>query len=101
MPPGRGRWKSAIIVCCSGEILEIHAAEEAFDAAGQMQAKGFDPLVYLGGIREYWSLGEAVGVAYRDGLSLHAAGKKKEAGTREGRSGRYVLDSATGNRDIG
>ena len=29
-----------------------------------------DPLVYLGGIREYWSLGECVANAYKDGSKL-------------------------------
>lgn len=53
-----------------GEILEIHAVEEAFDGEGRMDAKVFDPLVYLGGIREYWSLGEKKAQAYHDGLKL-------------------------------
>lgn len=53
-----------------GEILEIHAADEAFDGDGKMDARIFDPLVYLGGIREYWNLGEKVAQAYQDGLKL-------------------------------
>ncbi|KIH75821.1 NADH-FMN oxidoreductase RutF, flavin reductase (DIM6/NTAB) family [Geoalkalibacter ferrihydriticus] len=53
-----------------GEILEIHAADAAFDDSGNMDARVFDPLVYLGGIREYWSLGEKAGRAYRDGTRL-------------------------------
>ncbi|BCR05328.1 flavin reductase [Desulfuromonas versatilis] len=53
-----------------GEILEIHAAEQAFDAEGRGAAKSFDPLVYLGGIRQYWSLGEKAAEAYRDGVRL-------------------------------
>lgn len=53
-----------------GEILEIHAAESAFLADGTMNPRAFDPLVYLGGIREYWNLGEKVAVAYRDGKRL-------------------------------
>ncbi|WP_305041092.1 flavin reductase family protein [Geoalkalibacter sp.] len=53
-----------------GEILEIHATDAAFDAEGRMDARAFDPLVYLGGIREYWSLGEKRGDAYRDGIRL-------------------------------
>jgi hypothetical protein len=31
-----------------------------------MNAAAIDPLVYLGGIREYWNLGEKVADAYRD-----------------------------------
>lgn len=53
-----------------GEILEIHAAEAAFGADGRMDVRAFDPLVYLGGIREYWGLGELAGIAYRDGKRL-------------------------------
>jgi len=53
-----------------GEIVEIHATAEAGDEAGGMTVQPFDPLVYLGGIREYWSLGEKVATAYKDGLSL-------------------------------
>ncbi len=53
-----------------GEILEIHAAAKAFGEDGSMDTRQFDPLVYLGGIRQYWGLGEKVADAYRDGLSL-------------------------------
>jgi len=53
-----------------GEILEIHAAEEAFRNHPQGDARVFDPLVYLGGIREYWGLGEKVADAYKAGLGL-------------------------------
>ncbi len=52
------------------EIVEIHACEEAFDGEGRVDARTFDPLVYLGGIREYWSLGEKAADAYRAGLKL-------------------------------
>lgn len=50
-----------------GEILQVHASEEAFGPGGEIDAGGFDPLVYLGGIREYWSLGEKVADAYLEG----------------------------------
>lgn len=53
-----------------GEILEIHASTDAVDEQGKMSAKGFDPLVYLGGIREYWSLGKKIADAYQAGLVL-------------------------------
>lgn len=59
-----------------GEILEIHAAEEAFDGDGKGDARVFDPLVYLGGIREYWGLGNKVADAYRAGRALQPGGKK-------------------------
>ncbi len=50
-----------------GEILEIHVAAAAVKEGGGLQASAFDPAVYLGGIREYWSLGRQVGTAYKDG----------------------------------
>lgn len=53
-----------------GEILEIHATEEAFRNHPQGDARAFDPLVYLGGIREYWGLGERVAEAYKSGLGM-------------------------------
>lgn len=53
-----------------GEILQIHAAETAFSATGEMDVRRFDPLVYLGGIREYWDLGNRRGQAYSDGKAL-------------------------------
>lgn len=53
-----------------GEILEINAIAEAVSDAGPVDVAPFDPLVYLGGIRQYWSLGEKRADAYKDGLSL-------------------------------
>ncbi len=54
----------------TGEILQIHAAQSAFDDHGKMDVMGFDPLVYLGGVREYWDLGQQRGTAYSDGKRL-------------------------------
>jgi len=53
-----------------GEILEIHAAEAAFASDSKGDARIFDPLVYLGGIREYWNLGQKVANAYQEGKKL-------------------------------
>jgi len=53
-----------------GEIVEIHACEEAFHEQGEGDVKVFDPLVYFGGMRGYWSLGEKQADAYRAGLAL-------------------------------
>jgi flavin reductase (DIM6/NTAB) family NADH-FMN oxidoreductase RutF len=53
-----------------GEIVEIHATEAAFSVEGEIETKAFDPLVYLGGIRQYWSLGEKCADAYKDGLQI-------------------------------
>ena len=53
-----------------GEIVEIHAVAGAINSDGAHDVSAFDPLVYLGGIRQYWSLGEKQADAYKDGLSL-------------------------------
>ncbi len=53
-----------------GEIIEIHACESAFDDNGKADVRVFDPLVYLGGLREYWSLGGKVADAYSAGTAL-------------------------------
>jgi len=53
-----------------GEIVEVHAVDAAFAQRPQGEVAPFDPLVYLGGIREYWSLGERKAEAYKDGLKL-------------------------------
>lgn len=53
-----------------GEIVEIHAIEEAFAKESGIDAQAFDPLVYLGGIREYWNLGQCVAPAYSAGKKL-------------------------------
>jgi flavin reductase (DIM6/NTAB) family NADH-FMN oxidoreductase RutF len=53
-----------------GEIVEIHACESAFDDQGKADVMEFDPLVYLGGLREYWSLGSKEADAYSAGSAL-------------------------------
>jgi len=52
-----------------GEVLEIHIEAAACHDHGY-DAAVIDPLVYLGGIREYWGLGEKVGTAYSIGKEL-------------------------------
>jgi flavin reductase (DIM6/NTAB) family NADH-FMN oxidoreductase RutF len=52
------------------EILEVHIDPSAKLENGGLDASVFDPLVYLGGVREYWSLGEKKADAYKDGLTL-------------------------------
>ena len=51
------------------EILEIHIAAAACRDHGY-DASVIDPLVYLGGLREYWRLGEKAGTAYSVGKAL-------------------------------
>ena len=51
------------------EILEIHI-DAAACRDGGYDAAVIDPLVYLGGIREYWGLGEKAGTAYSIGKAL-------------------------------
>ena len=53
-----------------GEIVEIHACESGFDDNGKADVRAFDPLVYLGGLREYWSLGSKAADAYSAGAAL-------------------------------
>lgn len=53
-----------------GEILQVHAVDAAFAEDGSIDTRDFDPLVYLGGIREYWNLGEKQADAYKDGKRL-------------------------------
>jgi flavin reductase (DIM6/NTAB) family NADH-FMN oxidoreductase RutF len=52
-----------------GEVLEIHIASAACHDNGY-DAAVIDPLVYLGGIREYWRLGKKAGTAYSVGKAL-------------------------------
>jgi flavin reductase (DIM6/NTAB) family NADH-FMN oxidoreductase RutF len=52
------------------EILEVHIDPSAQLENGGLDVSAFDPLVYLGGVREYWSLGEKKADAYKDGLTL-------------------------------
>lgn len=54
-----------------GEIVESHADEEVLDETGKNVAiAAMDPLCYVTGIREYWSLGDKVADAYSIGRSL-------------------------------
>lgn len=52
-----------------GEVLEIHI-DAAACREGGYDAAVIDPLVYLGGLREYWRLGEKAGTAYSVGKEL-------------------------------
>ena len=58
-----------------GEILDIQVAADAVGEEGRIDPQAIAPLVYLGGVREYWSLGRKVGTAYRDGKPLFPARK--------------------------
>ena len=53
-----------------GEIVEIYVCDSAYNDKGKADAKTFDPLVYLGGLREYWTLGEKCADAYSVGKTL-------------------------------
>ncbi len=53
-----------------GEIMEIHARDDAYDNKDKADVHVFDPVVYLGGLREYFGLGEKLADAYREGLAL-------------------------------
>lgn len=53
-----------------GEILQVHVVERAFQEDGGIDTREFDPLVYLGGICQYWDLGRCRGQAYQVGKRL-------------------------------
>ncbi|AMV72393.1 flavin reductase family protein [Desulfuromonas carbonis] len=55
-----------------GEILDIQVAAAAIDSTGRIDPHLVAPLVYLGGIREYWGLGGKIGTAYSDGRRFFA-----------------------------
>lgn len=59
-----------------GEIVEVYAIEKAFGQEGKVDIKVFDPLVYLGGLREYWSLGKKQADAYRAGAVILKSGEE-------------------------
>jgi len=52
------------------EVLEVHALKAAIRDDGSFDVASLDPVVYLGGIREYWDLGSRRATAYKDGLQL-------------------------------
>lgn len=54
------------------EIVEVHVDSAAQNEGQGLDATVFDPLVYLGGVREYWSLGEKKADAYKAGLTLES-----------------------------
>lgn len=59
-----------------GEIVEIYATEKAFGQEDKVDIKAFDPLVYLGGLREYWSLGKKQADAYKAGAVILKTGEQ-------------------------
>lgn len=53
------------------EVVESHADEDVLDATGEKVDVGeLDPLVYIAGSREYWSLGEKLADAYTLGKTI-------------------------------
>ena len=54
-----------------GEIVETHANEDVLDETGEKPSVALmDPLVYITGEREYWTLGEKIADAYSVGKTL-------------------------------
>lgn len=56
-----------------GEILEVHMDTDKLQDAGDPRSlvtEAFNPLIYIGGAREYRKIGEKVGDAYQVGKSL-------------------------------
>jgi flavin reductase (DIM6/NTAB) family NADH-FMN oxidoreductase RutF len=53
------------------EVVESHADEGVLDATGEkVDVAELDPLVYIAGSREYWSLGEKLADAYSIGKTI-------------------------------
>ncbi len=56
-----------------GEILETHIDTDKLKDIkeyGSIDIEAFDPLIYIGGVREYRRVGEKVGDAYQIGKSM-------------------------------
>ena len=53
-----------------GEIINVNADERILNEAGKIDPRKLNPLVYDPVHHTYWTLGEQVGHAYRDGLTL-------------------------------
>ncbi len=63
------------------EVVETHVDVEALDpVTGRIDVARVDPLVYCATIREYWSLGERLGLGFEAGKGL--VKKVKEKGGR-------------------
>jgi len=56
-----------------GEILETHIDTDHLsdqNDPGTLDIRAVNPLIYYSGVREYWSLGEKVGNAYKVGKGI-------------------------------
>ena len=60
------------------EIVETHVDVDALDpVTGKIDVAKVDPLVYCATIREYWSLGERLGLGFKAGKGLVKKAKEK------------------------
>ena len=55
---------------CIGEIVNVSADESVLDADGRVDAKKLDPIIYDSAVHAYWSFGERVGEAFKEGKKL-------------------------------
>ena len=55
---------------CIGEIVNVSAEESVLDAAGKIDAKKVNPIIYDSSAHAYWSYGERVGSAFSDGKRI-------------------------------
>lgn len=52
------------------EIVETHIDAEKLDENGKIDVSKINPLVYCATIREYWSLGEKIGLGFNAGKGI-------------------------------
>jgi flavin reductase (DIM6/NTAB) family NADH-FMN oxidoreductase RutF len=65
------------------EIVETHVDVDAVDPeTGKIDVSKVDPLVYCATIREYWSLGERLGLGFKAGKGLVKSAKEREGRPR-------------------
>ncbi|MBQ8429359.1 MAG: flavin reductase family protein [Clostridia bacterium] len=55
---------------CIGEVVNVSADEKIVDENGKIDLAALQPLCYASEVREYYTLGKKVGVAFSDGLKL-------------------------------
>lgn len=53
-----------------GEVVNVTADESILDDAGKIDVKKLNPICYATATHEYFSIGEKVGNAFKDGKSI-------------------------------
>lgn len=53
-----------------GQVVQVHADEDVVGEDGKIDVKALDPLAYCTSAGDYWSMGGALGSAYKIGKEL-------------------------------